>query len=52
MFIVFQSTTMPYNMCQNAPTDRLNHTLIDLLVTTKGAAGQMAIRSTIASICI
>ena len=31
MYGVEQSTTMPYNPCGNAPTQRLNHTLIGLL---------------------
>ena len=31
MYRVEQSTTMPYNLCGNAPTERLNCTLIDLL---------------------
>ena len=31
MYGVEQSTTMPYNLCGNAPTKRLNHTLIGLL---------------------
>ena len=31
MYRVEQSTTMPYNPCGNAPTERLNHTLIGLL---------------------
>ena len=31
MYGIEQSTTMPYNPCGNAPTERLNHTLIGLL---------------------
>ena len=31
MYRVEQCTTMPYNPCGNAPTERLNHTLISLL---------------------
>ena len=31
MYGVEQSTTMPYNLCGNAPTERMNHTLINLL---------------------
>ena len=31
MYGVEQSTTTPYNPCGNAPTERLNHTLIGLL---------------------
>ena len=31
MYRVEQSTTMPYNLHGNAPTERLNHTLISLL---------------------
>ena len=31
MYRVEQSTTMPYNLHGNAPTERLNHTLIGLL---------------------
>ena len=31
MYGVEQSTTMPYNLCGNAPSERLNHTLIGLL---------------------
>ena len=31
MYRVEQSTTMPYNPCGNAPTERLNCTLIGLL---------------------
>ena len=31
MYGVEQSTTMPYNPCGNAPTERMNHTLINLL---------------------
>ena len=31
MYGVEQSTTMPYNPRGNAPTERLNHTLIGLL---------------------
>ena len=31
MYGAEQSTTMPYNLCGNAPIERLNHTLIGLL---------------------
>ena len=31
MYRFDQSSTMPYNPCGNAPTERLNHTLIGLL---------------------
>ena len=31
MYGVEQSTTTPYNPCGNAPTERMNHTLINLL---------------------
>ena len=31
MYGIEQSTTKPYNPPGNAPTERLNHTLIDLL---------------------
>ena len=31
MYGIEKSTTMPYNPCGNAPTERLNHTLIGLL---------------------
>ena len=31
MYRVEQSTTMPYNLRGNAPTERMNHTLINLL---------------------
>ena len=31
MYGVEHSTTMPYNLCGNAPTERLSHTLIGLL---------------------
>ena len=35
MYGVEQSTTMPYNLCGNAPTERMNHTLINLLKLPK-----------------
>ena len=31
MYRIEQSTTMPYNPCENPATERLNHTLIGLL---------------------
>ena len=53
MYGVEQSTTTPYNPHGNAPTERMNCTLINLLkITTKGAEEQLAITSAIAGICL
>ena len=53
MYGVEQSTTMPYNLRGNAPTERMNHTLIKpAQIITKGAEEQLAITSAIAGICL
>ena len=53
MYGVEQSTTMPYNPCGNAPTERLNHPLIGpAQIITKGAEEQLAVTSAIAGICV
>ena len=53
MYRVEQSTTIPYNLHGNAPTKRLNHTLIGLLKSLpKRQKSNWAITSAIAGICI
>ena len=50
MYGVEHSTTMPYNLHGNAPTERLNHTLIGLLKSLPKE--QLAVTSAITGICL
>ena len=51
MAVVEQSTTMPYNLRGNAPTERM-YINKPAQITTKGAEEQLAITSAIAGICL
>ena len=52
MYRVEQSTTMPYNPCGNAPTERLNYIDWPAQITIQGAEEQLAVVSAIGGICI